>query len=238
MVAFANIFSCVYFRAQDGLILASLQSSTLPKSINIKSTVELVCSKCLKPSSQLCVTLDGATTAATTAAGAGSLLLHVLTGELDGVAVLTPSAYQKSVAVKLTASLKEKIDERIPEEAVEAAETPGLLNSVLLPVMEKECMIYDDPSASDKMAEVVQKVEEVKIVIEGNINRILEHTEDLGGVESKGDLLVAGAGTFQKSSEEIRKRIYWRNVRIKVILGVVVTVIVMYIAVPITVKFA
>jgi len=70
------------------------------------------------------------------------------------------------------------------------------------------------------------------------VHRVLERSEDLGRVEARSDQLISEVERFQRSSEELRHRIYWRNLKIKVILGVVVSVSALYIAIPLAIRFS
>ena len=88
----------------------------------------------------------------------------------------------------------------------------------------------------DKVAAMGLKVEEVKTVMEGNINRVLQNAENLESVENKTEQLRSTAQTFQKKSENVKKALWWRNFKVKLILFILITCIVLYITLPLIVK--
>ena len=95
---------------------------------------------------------------------------------------------------------------------------------------------YEADVGSDKISLVNRQVDEVKNVMENNINKVMQNTENLSDVMNKTELMAAGASTFQKRSETIAKALWWRNFKMKLIIGLLVGAILGYIFIPIIIE--
>ena len=64
------------------------------------------------------------------------------------------------------------------------------------------------------MSKIGHKIEEVKMVVEQNINRVLQNAEDLEAVETKSEILRQDAQQFQRRGENIKRALWWRNFKV------------------------
>ena len=64
------------------------------------------------------------------------------------------------------------------------------------------------------MSKIGVKIEEVKMVVEQNINRVLQNAEDLEAVETKSEILRQDAAQFQRRGENIKRALWWRNFKV------------------------
>jgi len=144
-----NIEYCAYFRSKDGLILGS--SPTLLHPQGAAALHAVLSSSVVSAEAQLCIDVESD-------AVRGHMALHVQTGSQDGAAVLTPTTYPRGVAASFLSRLLSEIRKAVPEEAVAVAEDGTTLASVLQPIMEKECALYEDPSKADAVQRVMRKV--------------------------------------------------------------------------------
>jgi hypothetical protein len=58
----------------------------------------------------------------------------------------------------------------------------------------------------------------------------------VNAVEDKSELLRAGAQQFQKRSDHVRRMMWWRLFKIKLIFGTLVLVVLGYILIPIIIE--
>ena len=86
------------------------------------------------------------------------------------------------------------------------------------------------------MSKIGVKIEEVKMVVEQNINRVLQNAEDLEAVETKSEILKQDAQQFQRRGENIKRALWWRNFKLKCTIGLLITVVLCYIFIPIISK--
>ena len=214
-----NVRLAVYARLSDGLVLASHKGRATDAANTAKKVLE---SGNLKPNAQLTVTV-------TPEIGT----LHLAAGDVDVVAVITATEYPRRAAFKLLDEIRGQVSEAaISAEDVAEATKEGALKS-LLPFL-RDRAGYEDLAEVDKLTAVGAQVDEVKATMEGNINRMLDNAETVGAVEDKSRRCAPGAQQFQRRSDNVRRMMWWRLVKLKIInLGTLVICILGYIIVPI-----
>ncbi|XP_062340514.1 vesicle-associated membrane protein 8 [Osmerus eperlanus] len=85
------------------------------------------------------------------------------------------------------------------------------------------------PSAPAKLDQVQGQVNEVKVILKDNINKVLERGEKLDDLIDKTDDLRSTADTFQRTSARVARKYWWKNTKIMIIIGVVVVIVVILI---------
>eukprot|EP00850_Spirogloea_muscicola_P020555 SM000219S06700 [mRNA] locus=s219:92849:94862:- [translate_table: standard] len=202
------------------------------------STVRrVVTSGKLLPHSRLTITVDESV---------GTL--HLLTEESSIIAVVTALSYPRRLAFALLDSVITLIQEKVKPSALALAPEGGLdeqlrpflkeaLNDSDLWSWLKLCLQYDDVKGRDKVAAVEMEVEEVKHVMQGNIQRVLERSPSTAHISNATDELAAHARQYQRRSEEIQRVIEWRNVKVKVVILLVLIVVLTYILMVVFVGF-
>ena len=102
-----------------------------------------------------------------------------------------------------------------------------------LPSLREICARYGEAAEADKVARVGAQVHEVQAMMEGNINRMLDNQETVGAVEDKSEALREGASQFNRRSEHVRRMMWWRLMKLKMIFAALATCVLGYILVPI-----
>ena len=72
---------------------------------------------------------------------------------------------------------------------------------------------------------VKSQVAETKSVMADNIDKVLQRGEDLDSVVEKTDRMVDSANIFKKKGVQIRKRLWWQNMRIKLLIAAAVLLV-------------
>lgn len=67
----------------------------------------------------------------------------------------------------------------------------------------------------NKLDEVKYKVSLVKDVMHDNINLALENTTKIESIEVKSEELQQVAGLFKRNASDLRKKMWWKNFRMK-----------------------
>ena len=210
-----------YGRLSDGLLLAT------HKSRRANAATEETCKKVfesgnLKPNAQLTVTV-------TPEIGT----LHLNAGGDDVIAVVTASAYPRKLAFDLLDEVRRDVTRAsITASDVRDAEKPGCF-ARSLPSLREMCARYGEAAEADKVARVGAQVHEVQAMMEGNINRMLDNQETVGAVEDKSEALREGASQFNRRSEHVRRMMWWRLMKLKMIFAALATCVLGYILVPI-----
>ena len=213
-----------YGRLSDGLLLAT------HKSRRANAATEETCKKVfesgnLKPNAQLTVTV-------TPEIGT----LHLNAGGDDVIAVVTASAYPRKLAFDLLDEVRRDVTRAsITASDVRDAEKPGCF-ARSLPSLREICARYGEAAEADKVARVGAQVHEVQAMMEGNINRMLDNQETVGAVEDKSEALREGASQFNRRSEHVRRIMWWRLMKLKMIFAALATCVLGYILVPIIVQ--
>lgn len=70
-----------------------------------------------------------------------------------------------------------------------------------------------------KVELVKNQVAETKSVMADNIDKVLQRGEDLDTVVEKTDRMVDSANIFKKKGVQIRKRLWWQNMKIKLLIA-------------------
>ncbi|CAK73996.1 unnamed protein product (macronuclear) [Paramecium tetraurelia] len=95
---------------------------------------------------------------------------------------------------------------------------------------------YDNLAGVDKVYAAQQQVDEVKIVMEENINNMIQNSSKLDNLDEKAITLKNESIKLKKSSTELAKIMYWRNMKLKILFGLIILAGLLYIIVPIVIN--
>eukprot|EP01038_Epipyxis_sp_PR26KG_P008946 gene8946-12063_t len=109
------------------------------------------------------------------------------------------------------------------EKGVSASE--GSLTNPAGNMLLKICQKYDDVNGIDKLANVTNKVESVKLVMQENIQATLANLEKLENIEKKTEDLQAQASVFKNSATDLKNKMWWKNIKMKLIIAIVILAI-------------
>lgn len=70
-----------------------------------------------------------------------------------------------------------------------------------------------------------QQVNEVQNIMKNNVDKIMEREGKLSHLEERADQLQAGTEQFHRAAVKIKKKKFWENMKMKIIIGVVLAVI-------------
>jgi len=84
---------------------------------------------------------------------------------------------------------------------------------------------YNDFEKIDQLALTQGKVNQVKDLMHENINKILENQIKLESIEDQTADLMQSAGIFADTAKKLKNKMWWRNIRLKLYIGLVVLLI-------------
>ncbi|KAG7498281.1 vesicle-associated membrane protein 8-like isoform X1 [Solea senegalensis] len=84
-------------------------------------------------------------------------------------------------------------------------------------------------SSPSRMDQVQGQVNEVKVILKDNINKVLERGDRIDDLIGKTDDLQASADSFQRTSTRVARKYWWKNVKLMIIIGIVVLIIIILI---------
>ncbi|KAK2887999.1 vesicle-associated membrane protein 8 [Channa argus] len=79
--------------------------------------------------------------------------------------------------------------------------------------------------SSAKLDQVQGQVNEVKVILKDNINKVLERGDRLDDLIDKTGDLQASADSFQRTSTRVARKYWWKNIKMMIIIGVIVAII-------------
>lgn len=99
-------------------------------------------------------------------------------------------------------------------------------------VLQASCEKYADVNKVDKAAALQGKVDVVKTQMQDNISDMLKNTEQAESLAEKSDQLNEQASVFKKKSNDLRKQMACKNLKMTLLLGGLIVVILIVILVP------
>merc|ERR1712216_987689 len=111
------------------------------------------------------------------------------------------------------------------EEANAGTATENSLSKNCKAFMRPAAMKYDDVAAVNKVAAVQAQVDDVKMTMEDNVQQMLRQHEKLEDLEDKADTMRSEASKFKRGAGNLASKMWWQNVRLWCIVGVIVIIV-------------
>mmetsp|Transcript_15962 Transcript_15962/g.17722 ORF Transcript_15962/g.17722 Transcript_15962/m.17722 type:complete len:264 (+) Transcript_15962:31-822(+) len=109
------------------------------------------------------------------------------------------------------------------------------MNADFARVLEKQMDYFSNNQNADRIRSVKGKINEVNKILVQNIEKVLERGESIELLVDATERLNTGSLNFKKKSTALKKAMWWKNIKILIILGVV-AVVVIYIIIAIICK--
>ena len=87
-------------------------------------------------------------------------------------------------------------------------------------------MATQDQSA---MEAARKQVSEVQDIMRTNVEKVMERDGKLSHLEERADQLQAGTEQFKNAAVRIKRKHFWENMKMKIVIGVVISVIIIII---------
>ncbi|RKP36195.1 synaptobrevin-domain-containing protein [Dimargaris cristalligena] len=88
----------------------------------------------------------------------------------------------------------------------------------------------------NKSHQIQQELDEVVNIMQDNIDKVMEREERLDVLHSKTDDMNEGARQFRKGASRVRKQMWWKDMKLKIIIAVVIIILLVIIIVPLATK--
>ncbi len=92
--------------------------------------------------------------------------------------------------------------------------------------LKKFCNKYNQIEKLDAISNVKAKVENTKSVMHENITKALENQVRLESIELESQELMQSAGIFSEKSKQLKNKMWWKNMRMKIMVGAFVLVVI------------
>lgn len=77
----------------------------------------------------------------------------------------------------------------------------------------------------NKLQETQSKVDEVVSIMKVNVDKVLERDSKLSELDNRADVLQQGAAQFEQRAGKLKRKYWWKNLRMMIIIGIIVTII-------------
>ncbi|KAJ3190264.1 SNAP receptor, synaptobrevin [Gaertneriomyces sp. JEL0708] len=88
-------------------------------------------------------------------------------------------------------------------------------------------------SQQNKTQQVQNQVDDVVGIMQDNINKVMQRGEQLDTLQNKTDDLQTSSLQFKRGANRVRKQMWWKDMKMKLILGGIIAVILIIIIVTV-----
>ncbi|XP_060580409.1 vesicle-associated membrane protein 7-like [Ruditapes philippinarum] len=158
----------------------------------------------------------------------GSYLFHYICEDRIVYLCITDDDYERAKAFTFLTEIKRKFQMQYGVRAQTAL--PYAMNSEFSRVMATQMRVSSDINkSSDKLENAKGQVEELKGIMVRNIDQIADRGERLELLVDKSEDLSANAITFKKTSRNLARSLWWKNIKITIIIAVIIIVVIYFI---------
>ena len=93
---------------------------------------------------------------------------------------------------------------------------------------------YQNPSNINKIAEIQNDVNSLKVDMKKNIDKMVESVDDVNELQNKSEQLKLETQDYKQNANEIRRITWWQNFKLWIILGLVVLILIIIIIIFVT----
>ncbi|XP_065532375.1 vesicle-associated membrane protein 1 isoform X2 [Lathamus discolor] len=85
-------------------------------------------------------------------------------------------------------------------------------------------------SSNRRLQQTQAQVKEVVDIMCVNVDKVLERDEKLSELDDRADALQAGASQFESSAAKLKRKYWWKNCKMMIMMGVIGAIVVVVIA--------
>lgn len=83
-------------------------------------------------------------------------------------------------------------------------------------------------AASKKLQQTQAQVDEVVGIMRTNVEKVLERDQKLSELDDRADALQQGASQFEQQAGRLKRKYWWKDMKMMLILAVIVLVFLIY----------
>jgi len=129
------------------------------------------------------------------------------------------------ICIVSTKSYKSRLLAQLVDEIKTQYQNPNKSKSVYL-ILKMCGDKYNDVANVDKIAKTENKINDVKSLMHQNIENALQNCEKLQNLELKAEELSQSSNIFRGGARQLRNKMWWKNVRMKIFIAIIVLVII------------
>jgi vesicle-associated membrane protein 4 len=81
-----------------------------------------------------------------------------------------------------------------------------------------------------------QEIDQVIDLTRNNINQLNQRGETLESLQTKADSIQSHANTFRREATNVRKKLWWKDMKMKILIVIVIIAIILAIVLPLALK--
>ncbi|XP_003226718.3 vesicle-associated membrane protein 2 [Anolis carolinensis] len=86
-------------------------------------------------------------------------------------------------------------------------------------------------TSNRRLQQTQAQVDEVVDIMRVNVDKVLERDQKLSELDDRADALQAGASQFETSAAKLKRKYWWKNLKMMIILGVICAIVLIVIIV-------
>nr|XP_035973549.1 vesicle-associated membrane protein 1 isoform X4 [Halichoerus grypus] len=87
-------------------------------------------------------------------------------------------------------------------------------------------------TSNRRLQQTQAQVEEVVDIMRVNVDKVLKRDEILSQLDDRADALQVGASQFESSAAKLKRKYWWKNCKMMIMLGAICAIIVVVIVSP------
>ncbi|KAM6291557.1 vesicle-associated membrane protein 1 isoform 1-T1 [Porphyrio hochstetteri] len=84
-------------------------------------------------------------------------------------------------------------------------------------------------SSNRRLQQTQAQVEEVVDIMRVNVDKVIERDQKLSELDDRADALQAGASQFESSAAKLKRKYWWKNCKMMIMMGVICAIVVVVI---------
>lgn len=132
--------------------------------------------------------------------------------------------YPQRAAFKFLGELKREFDERFGRDVQTARHSA--LSRPSRELFRSLCDKYNAVESVDKVAAVSLQVDEVKGIMQDNIQSVLRNQENIETLLDQTDTMKNQASDFQRTANRAKNTMWWKNVKLQIAIIICVIIII------------
>lgn len=139
--------------------------------------------------------------------------------------VVCAREYQQRNAFKFLAEVRREFDNQFGDSVQTARHSS--LSRPARELFRNLCEKYNSAQNIDKVSAVNLQVEEVKGVMQNNIQSVLRNQENIETLLDQSDTMKNEATGFQRSANRAKDKMWWKNVKLQIVIVVLIIIIIL-----------
>lgn len=138
--------------------------------------------------------------------------------------VVVDAGYPRGAAINLLDEFQAQFRSKVGAKVATAQE--GGLTKTTEKIAKQLCQKYDDLESVDQLSAVRAKIEDVTLVMQGNVDLALASCVKLENIEARAEELSEQAHLFHNNATALRKKMWWKNCKTRFILGLIIAIVI------------